>query len=198
VARDWRIPGEAAARYSVLTAAVVAGLLLDGPATGVRPEVPGVVPRWLLHAFSQNGEIETLALVILVLLVHGLITRQAASTRGAMIVATALVVTAIVVVPLKWLASRGGDGVFYLLGRGGDEGITFPSGHAALPFAACTVFAAAWRESRAGSPRAPRFLSHPIWQTWSGSLASGVPSRNVNPVFAKAQSAVPRKGLPIC
>jgi membrane-associated phospholipid phosphatase len=141
---DWRTLARATARYVVLAAVLVAGFLLDVSARGVRPEALDALPRWLLRTFSQVGEIETLALVILVLLVHGLITHQAKSTRAAAILAAAFISTAIVVVPLKWLASRGPDGVFYLFGRMGDKGIMFPSGHAALAFAACAVIATVW------------------------------------------------------
>jgi membrane-associated phospholipid phosphatase len=148
MAGGWKIPAQAAARYFALAAVLIAGFLLDGPAREAHAAALGPVLKWFLCAFSQVGEIETLALVILIVFTHGLIVRQARPIRAAAVLVAAFAATALVIVPLKWLASRGPDGVFYLFGRMGEEGIMFPSGHAALAFAACAVIASVWREAR--------------------------------------------------
>jgi membrane-associated phospholipid phosphatase len=148
MAGNWKSSARAAARYFALAAVLVASFLLDGSAKAIRVEALGTVPKWLLLTLSQVGEIETLGFALLVVLLHGLITHQAKSTRAAAVLAAAFIATAIVVVPLKWLASRGPGGDFYLFGRMGDEGIMFPSGHAALAFAAAAVIATVWPKVR--------------------------------------------------
>jgi membrane-associated phospholipid phosphatase len=89
----------------------------------------------------------TLTAVVAALFVCGLVVRRSRITRAAAVLALALVATGLVVLSLKWTASRSSDGVFYGFGAG-ERGNLFPSGHTALAFAACTVIGLVWRKAK--------------------------------------------------
>jgi membrane-associated phospholipid phosphatase len=134
-------------RHVVAGAVLIASFALDGPAREARGLIVKAFPRWLLRSLSHGGDLLNLAAVVATLLAIGLIARRAGLGRAAVVLASALTGTAFVVLSLKWLASRGSDGVFYGFGRG-EEGIMFPSGHTAMAFAACAVIGAVWRKAR--------------------------------------------------
>lgn len=105
----------------------------------------------------MGGTWGTLAAVVAVLFVCGVVARRSRFTRAAIVLASALATTGLLVLSLKWFASRGHDGVFYGFGVG-EGGIMFPSGHTAMAFAACAVIGAVWRKAR--------------WPAWA--IAAGV------------------------
>jgi membrane-associated phospholipid phosphatase len=135
-------------RYLVIAAALIASFALDGPAREAQGLVVKAVPRWLLRSLAHGGDLVTLAAVVAVLFICGLFARRSRLIRAAIVLASALAATGLVVLSLKWLASRGPDGVFYGFGAGGEEGIMFPSGHTAMAFAACSVIGLIWRKAR--------------------------------------------------
>jgi len=126
---------------------LVASFVLDGPAREAKGFVVKAIPKWLLRSLEHGGDLVTLAALVVILFVWGLVARRWRPTRAAVVLAAALVATGLVVLSLKWLASRGPDGVFYGFGTG-EGGIMFPSGHTAMAFAACAVIGAVWREAR--------------------------------------------------
>jgi membrane-associated phospholipid phosphatase len=126
---------------------LIASFALDGPAIGARGLVVTAVPKWLVRSLAHGGDLITLAALIAILLTCGLFLRRPRVTRAATVLASALAVTGFVVLSLEWLASRGPDGGFYLLGAG-EWAIMFPSGHTAMAFAACTVLGTVWRNAR--------------------------------------------------
>jgi undecaprenyl-diphosphatase len=126
---------------------LIASFALDGPVRASRATVLHYIPRGLLLLVSEFGDVSTLAVVLLVLLGVGLLTRRRKLTCVAALLAAAFTAAAAVVGPLKWLASRDPNGVFHGFGAAKD-GILFPSGHAALALAAGAVIAAAWRWAR--------------------------------------------------
>lgn len=133
--------------YFVAALALIASFALDGPAIEARGLVVKVVPRWLLRSLAHGGDLVTLAAVVVALLAAGLVARRSRLTRAAVVLASALTATGLVVLSLKWLASRAADGVFYGFGAG-EGGNMFPSGHTAMAFAACAVVGAVWRKAR--------------------------------------------------
>ena len=135
-------------RRCLLAALVLlASFALDGPARGARGPVAKAVPSWLVHSLSHGGDLVTLATAVVALLGAGLVARRSQLTRAAAVLAVALVATGVVVMWLKMVASRGGDGVFHGFWEG-ESGIMFPSGHTAMAFAACTVIGMVWRRAR--------------------------------------------------
>jgi len=134
-------------RFLVAASVLIASFALDGPAREAKSFVVKAIPMWLLRSLAHGGDLVTLAAVVAVLFVCGLIARRSRFTRAAVVIAAALVATGLVVLSLKWLASRGPDGVFYGFGAGEDS-IMFPSGHTAMAFAACTVIGLIWRNAR--------------------------------------------------
>jgi membrane-associated phospholipid phosphatase len=134
-------------RFLVAASVLIASFALDGPAREAKGFVVKAIPMWLLRSVAHGGDLVTLAAVVAVLFVCGLIARRSRFTRAAVVIAAALVATGLVVLSLKWLASRGPDGVFYGFGAG-EHGIMFPSGHTAMAFAACTVIGLIWRNAR--------------------------------------------------
>lgn len=134
-------------RYLIVACILVASFALDSPAREARGAVLHAVPKWLLRSLSHGGDLVTLAAVVSILFACGLLARRSRLTRAAVVLASALTATGLVVLALKWLASRGPDGVFYGFGAG-DEGIMFPSGHTAMAFAACVVIGTVWRKAR--------------------------------------------------
>jgi membrane-associated phospholipid phosphatase len=133
--------------HLVAASVLIASFALDGPAREARGLVVKAVPRWLLGSLAHGGDLVTLAAVVAILFACGLVARRSRFTRAAIVLASALTVTGLVVLSLKWFASRGPDGVFYGFGTG-EGGIMFPSGHTALAFAACAVIGAVWRKAR--------------------------------------------------
>jgi membrane-associated phospholipid phosphatase len=131
----------------VAALALIARVALDGLATRARSAALTVAPERFLLSVSELGSPVALAAAVMILFACGLVTRRARLTRGAVVLAPALVGTALVVLSLKWLAGRGPDGMFYGFGTG-DGRILFPSGHTAMAFAACAVIGAAWRKLR--------------------------------------------------
>jgi membrane-associated phospholipid phosphatase len=101
----------------------------------------------LLTSVAEVGNAATIAAVVAILFTAGFIARRSRLIRAAVVLASALVGTGIVVLSLKWLASRGSDGVFHGFGVG-EGGIMFPSGHTAMAFTACAVIGAVWRKAR--------------------------------------------------
>lgn len=134
-------------RHLVAAAVLIASFALDGPAREAKGFVVKAFPKWLLRSLAHGGDLVTLAAVVAVLFVCGLLARRSRLTRAAVVLASALTATGLVVLSLKWLASRGPDGVFYGFGAG-EGGILFPSGHTAMAFAACTVIGLIWRKAR--------------------------------------------------
>jgi membrane-associated phospholipid phosphatase len=137
--------------------ALIASFALDRPARETRDLMVKAVPRWLLLSLAHGGDLVILAAVVATLFACGLLARRSRLTRAAFVLASALTATGLVVLSLKWLASRGADGVFYGFGSG-EEGIMFPSGHTAMAFAACAVIGMVWRNFR--------------WPAWA--IAAGV------------------------
>jgi membrane-associated phospholipid phosphatase len=134
-------------RYLVAAFALIASFALDGPAREARGLVVKAIPKWLLRLLTHGGDLVTLAAVVGILLATGLIARRSRLGRAAVVLASALTATGLIVLSLKWLANRGEDGVFHGFWAGG-QGIMFPSGHTAMAFAACAVIGAVWRKAR--------------------------------------------------
>jgi membrane-associated phospholipid phosphatase len=126
---------------------LLASFALDGPTSEAQGTVLTVIPESFLLSVSHLGDLTTFAAAVAILFACGLVARRSRLTRAAVVLASALVGTGLVVLPLKWLASRGPDGAFYLLGAG-KWAIMFPSGHAAMAFATCAVIGAVWRKAR--------------------------------------------------
>jgi len=135
------------ARHIVALSVLIASFALDGLATSARNIVLAVVPKWFLLSVAEVGDPAILAAMVATLFASGLVARRSRFTRAAVVLASALTATGLVVLSLKWLASRGPDGVFYGFGAG-EGGIMFPSGHTAMAFAACVVIGAVWRKAR--------------------------------------------------
>jgi membrane-associated phospholipid phosphatase len=150
------------ARYLLVTAVLVASFALDGPARGARGLVVHAAPLWAVRALAHGGDLLTLVVLVAILLACGLLARQSRVTRAATVLASALGATALVVLSLKWLASRGPHGVFHGFGAA-ENGVMFPSGHTAMAFAACTVLGLVW----------PR-LRWPVWAVAIGVAISRV------------------------
>lgn len=134
-------------RHIVALSVLIASFALDGLATSARNIVLAVVPKWFLLSVAEVGDPAILAAMVATLFASGLLAHRSRFIRAAVVLASALTATGLVVLSLKWLASRGPDGVFYGFGAG-EEGIMFPSGHTALAFAACAVIGAVWRKAR--------------------------------------------------
>ena len=126
---------------------LLASFALDGPAREAHGVVLAAVPGWLLWSVAEAGNPATLTAMVVAFLAAGLVARRSRLTRAAAVLAGALVGTGLVVLSLKWLASRSEDGVFHGFWAG-EQGIMFPSGHTALAFAACAVIGAVWRKLR--------------------------------------------------
>jgi membrane-associated phospholipid phosphatase len=173
-------------RCLVAAAVLLASFLLDGPAKETRDLVIEVVPGWLLRSLAHGGEVVTLAAVVAALFACGLVMSRSRLTRAALVLASALAATALVVLSVKWLASRGGDGVFHGFGRGGEQGIMFPSGHTAIAFAACAILGMVWRKARwpvcaiaVGVAVSRATLIHFLSDVVAGALTGSVVGRGV-------------------
>jgi membrane-associated phospholipid phosphatase len=143
----WDAAKRMSARYLVPALALIAGFTLDGLAIRTRPVVLAVVPQSFLLFVAEVGNPATVATVVVILFASGRLAHRSRVTRAAVVLASALAVTGLVVLSLKWLASRGPDGVFYGFGAA-EDGVMFPSGHTAMAFAACTVIGMVWRNAR--------------------------------------------------
>jgi membrane-associated phospholipid phosphatase len=143
----WGMTRTTIARCLVGAVVLVAAFAADGPAREARVLVVKAVPKWLLRSLAHGGDVVTLAAVVVALFACGLVAGRSRITRAAFVLASALAATALVVLSVKWLASRGPDGVFHGFGAG-DGGIMFPSGHTAMAFAACTVIGLIWQKAR--------------------------------------------------
>jgi membrane-associated phospholipid phosphatase len=144
-------------RYLLAVFVLVASFALDGLAMRARTVVLIAVPKWFLLSVAEVGSPVALGAVVAILAACGLLARRSRLTRATVVLASALAATGLGVLSLKWLASRGPDGVFYGFGRA-EEGIMFPSGHTAMAFAAWVVIGAVWRKAR--------------WPAWA--IAAGV------------------------
>ena len=136
---------------------LIASFALDGPLRKLQDVVLPVILERLLLSVSHLGDLLSLAAVVAFLFACGLVAGRSRLTRAAVVLASALAATGIVVLSLKWLVSRGPDGVFHGFGQG-EGGVMFPSGHTAMVFAACAVIGAVWRKAR--------------WPVWA--IAAGV------------------------
>ncbi len=134
-------------RHLIVALVLLGSFVLDAPARHARGIVVDLVPKWLPHLLAHGAEPVTLAAALGGLLVVTLAVRDSRFNRAATALVTALAATAVSVLALKWLASRGPDGIFHGFGTG-DNGIMFPSGHAAVAFAVFEVVAAAWHRAR--------------------------------------------------
>lgn len=172
-------------RCLVAALALIASFALDGLATRARSVVLAQVPDLLLFLFAEVGNPVTLAAVVILLLVWGQVARRSTLTRTGIVLASTLIVTALVVIMLKWLASRGPDGAFHGFGTG-EGGIMFPSGHTAMAFAACTVIGSIWRKVRwpawglaAGVAISRVALTHFLSDAVAGALVGAAVSRGI-------------------
>lgn len=136
-----------ALRFLLAALVLLASFALDGPTRGGQGIVLTVIPGSFLLSVSHLGDLMTFAALVVILFAFGLATRRPRPTRAAVVLASALVGTGLVVLSLKWLTSRTPDGVFHGFGAA-KEGIMFPSGHTAMAFAACTVIGAVWQKAR--------------------------------------------------
>jgi len=130
MAGHWGMTRTTIARCLVGAVVLLAAFALDGPAREARVPVVKAVPRWLLRSLAHGGDVVTLVALVGILLACGLVARQSRVVRAAVVLASALAGTALVVLSLKWLASRGPHGVFHGFGAA-ENGIMFPSGHTA-------------------------------------------------------------------
>lgn len=147
MARNPKPTNQFGPRFLVAASVLITSFALDGPARESRAIVLALAPERLLLSVSELGSPAALAAAIVVLFACGLFTHRSRLTRAAVVLAPAVVGTGLVVLSLKWLAGRSYDGVFHGFGAG-DGRISFPSGHTAMAFAACTVIGLIWRKAR--------------------------------------------------